>query len=101
MAMPRAAYFIDVSHENLGKFRRIKGSDKYVVEQQARSQQLIWDEQWAKRCEVESARKKRANAALDRESKGSDATHRTQEAHQAIADATNIIAQTLTIEQAT
>jgi hypothetical protein len=39
--MPRIAYFIDVSHENLGKFRRITGSDKYVVEQQARSQQLI------------------------------------------------------------
>ena len=36
-------YEMEVRHSGLGKYRYIKGRDKYVVEQKARAQQIQWD----------------------------------------------------------
>jgi restriction system protein len=37
---------IEISHLELGKYRRIRGTDKSIVEQLAASQRAIWDSMW-------------------------------------------------------
>lgn len=97
----RFSYYIDVEHKGLGKFRRITGSDQYVVGQKAREQQYLWDEQWAKKSAAEDTRQKRANLAFDREAKKNEAAQQTLEAQCAISDIQKIIPKTLSVAQAT
>jgi len=40
---------IEVRHYGLNKYRHIRGSDRYVVEQKAAAQKLAWDEMWEKK----------------------------------------------------
>lgn len=59
--MAREMYQIEVRHEGLNKYRQIRGSDPYVVEQKARAQSAVWDEMWEKREEKrETAEHKQA-----------------------------------------
>jgi len=44
-----SVHHIDLKHEGLRKFRRLSGSDKYVLEQRARLQTERWDERWRRR----------------------------------------------------
>lgn len=46
---------IEIRHEGLNKYRKIRGSDKYVVEQKAVMQQREWDEAWQKKVAREKA----------------------------------------------
>src|SRR5262249_11973372 len=43
---PMNRYFIDVRHDGLKKYRRITGSDPYVVEQKAHAQVAAWEQEW-------------------------------------------------------
>jgi restriction system protein len=47
-------YQREVRHTGLNKYRLIRGSNKYVVEQQAAAQLAIWNEMWAKKIEKEN-----------------------------------------------
>ena len=52
-------YEIEIRHRGLNKYRHIKGSDKYIVEQKARVQQQVWDEMWEKKLLAEDKRAKK------------------------------------------
>ena len=45
----REMWEIEVRHAGLNKYRHIRGSDRYVVEQKAAAQKLAWDEMWQKK----------------------------------------------------
>lgn len=47
---------IEVKHDGLNKYRKIKGTDKAVVEKKADMQVKTWDEIWNKKVERENAR---------------------------------------------
>jgi restriction system protein len=53
MASYKAMYEIEVKHTGLNKYRHIRGSDKYVVEQKARMLSAQWDDEWARKMEKE------------------------------------------------
>ena len=44
---------ITVRHDELNKYRLIRGNDKYVVEQKASEQLAIWNEMWQRKLEKE------------------------------------------------
>ncbi|OGQ99467.1 MAG: hypothetical protein A2521_00730 [Deltaproteobacteria bacterium RIFOXYD12_FULL_57_12] len=58
---------IEVRHDGLGKYRHIRGSDKYVVEQKASYQKLQWDEQWQRKLEADHRAQERRLAAEQKE----------------------------------
>ena len=39
-------YHIHAKHDGLKKYRRLSGTDEYVLEQRARLQTELWDERW-------------------------------------------------------
>lgn len=53
----REMWEIEIRHEGLNKYRKIRGSEKYVVEQKAEMQRREWDEMWQRRKEREEATK--------------------------------------------
>jgi len=84
-------FYIDIEHKGLGKFRRVSGADMYVVEQKAAAQRQVWDEQWRKKCAVESVRKIREASAVEKEAKKSEAIRQTEEAEAEIAEIRSIL----------
>ncbi len=66
----RQMWLIEVTHPELNRYRRITGSDRYVVEQKARAQQATWDDMWRRHQEAES--KKAAREAASREKASKD-----------------------------
>jgi restriction system protein len=84
-------YSIDIQHSGLNKFRRVTGSNKYVVEQKAQAQQYDWEQQWKRKCAVEAARTARSKAVFLKEGKKAEALKRTQEAEEALAELRSII----------
>ena len=79
-----AYYYIDVRHDGLQKYRRIKGTDKYVVEQLAARQAAQWEDQWAKKTAIETKRSEREAAARQRQAQKETASERTAEAEAAL-----------------
>ena len=73
----RAIYQIEIRHQELNKYRLIRGTDPYVVQQKAETQQAAWAEIWA-----------RKEAALQRASAKEEikqlAERRTREAQKAL-----------------
>lgn len=90
-----ASYYIDITHDRLNKFRRIKGADKSVVEQMAAKQQALWNEQWTKKQQAESKRDARESAAMQKESQKDTAQERTQEAQEALQEIENLLKHAL------
>jgi restriction system protein len=76
----RTYYYIDVRHDGLQKYRRVKGADKYVVEQLAAHQLAQWNDQWAKKTAVEDRRTERELTASKRQEQKEEASERTAEA---------------------
>jgi restriction system protein len=70
-------YAIEVHHYGLGKYRCVRGTDRYVVEQKARAQEQQWDDMWQRRLDSEHRREESirereqrlVNAELERQSK--------------------------------
>lgn len=120
--MARVTYYVVVEHNGLKKWREIKGSDKYVVEQKARLQQAQWDDQWQQKCLKEKQQQRktslakteqnRKQALLAEKERGKErqrqeledirqsAEDRTLEAKQAIDAVHGILHHTLTINDA-
>lgn len=91
----RTYYYIDISHDGLNKFRRIRGADKWVVEQMAAKQRALWDEQWAKKQQAESKRSEREAAAIEKEAQRQAALERTQQAQEALQEIEDLLKHAL------
>ncbi len=75
---------IEVRHDGLKKYRHIRGSDRYVVEQKALAQRLAWDEMWAKRVSVEEAKNSKLEFYRTKFNKAETAITKTKEAEESI-----------------
>lgn len=82
---------IELRHPGLNKYRLIRGTDQYVVEQKAAAQRAAWDEMWRKRVEKEGR-------ALNKQSMLEDAQLRTKEAVEAIDELENVMQHTLSVD---
>lgn len=82
---------IELRHDGLNKYRLIRGTDKYVVEQKAAAQRAAWDEMWSKRVEKEGR-------ALNKQSMLEEAQLKTKEAVEAIDELENILEHTLVVD---
>ena len=63
----REMWEIEVRHDGLNKYRHIRGSDKYIVEQKASVQQLAWDEMWKKKLIAEQKKSDREAVVKSKE----------------------------------
>lgn len=91
---------IEISHEGLHKYRVIKGTDKFVVEQKASAQKAAWDELWQKRLDREKKEKQREQRAFAKEGKVAEAHEKTEEAIKQIEEIKIILQHTLNINDA-
>jgi restriction system protein len=78
---------IELRHEGLNKYRLIRGTDKYVVEQKAAAQNAAWDEMWNKKLE-------KHGHGINKE----EAQRRTKEAKGEFEQLENILRHTLAID---
>jgi restriction system protein len=93
-------YEIKVRHNDLNKYRHIRGTDRYVVEQKAAALQNSWDEMWAKRCAAEQKRKEKEHSAKKKEEKKQLAVEKTNETEEFIKNLENTLQHTLNINDA-
>lgn len=93
-------YEIEIRHRGLNKYRHIKGSDKYIVEQKAHMQQLAWDEMWEKKLLAEGKRVEKEEKNRSREENKELALSRTTEAQNEISEIKNILNHTLRVNDA-
>jgi restriction system protein len=91
---------IEVHHEGLNKYRHIKGSDRYIVEQKANSQRLIWDEMWEKKQVAEQKKEAREAEIRSKEEKKELAITKTNDAQKDFYELENILLHTLRIDDA-
>lgn len=103
----RQHFWIDITHPGLGKYRRVRGNDRYVVERMADQQRAAWNEQWERQQDRERARTAQALRTQSREdqrlyveSREAEAVQRTAEARAAIEAATSILSATLGVNDA-
>jgi len=96
--LPRESYYIDVEHEGLNKFRRITGSNHYVVEQKAAAQLNTWQEMWQKKVEIENRKKEKEKAAKNKEAKIQLAKQKTEDAEKALKNINDTLLFTLDID---
>lgn len=89
----REMYEIEVRHDGLHKYRLVRGSDWYVVEQKAKAQQKTWDEMWQKKQQREQTIQKGYRGI-------NSATEMTKKAQSAVAVLQNTLKHTLMINDA-
>jgi restriction system protein len=83
-------YQIELRHPQLNKYRMIRGTDPYVVQQKANAQQAAWNEMWAKK---EAALQK----YYTKEEMKLIANQRTSEAQKALQDLEMLLKSSLSI----
>jgi restriction system protein len=93
-------YEIEIRHDGLNKYRHIRGRDRYVVEEKARTQAAAWDEQWDKKQAVESRKSVREQAALEKEAKKQLSQEKTTEAQAVLSSLEKTLAHTLDVDDA-
>lgn len=93
-------YYIDVEHRGLGKFRRVRGSDSFVVERKAQEQAQTWEDQWQRKQEIEEARNRRQRAAYDKEAKKALAESQTEDAKAVLDELRNILQSSMSLREA-
>jgi restriction system protein len=93
-----ATYQLEVRHEGLHKYRLIKGSDRFVVEQKAAVQKRAWDEIWEKKQAALSVLEARQKASNEKESKKAFASERTAEAQEALTKIEQTLVYTLNVD---
>jgi restriction system protein len=94
----RRVYEIEVRHQGLNKYRLVRGTDWYVVQQKAEAQKLQWDEMWQKRQENEHRKGLRDIAARDKQAKKDLAAERTYAAKEAIEELNSILKYILEVD---
>lgn len=96
----REIWSIDVTHESLGKYRHIRGFDKEVVEQKARAQSAIWDEQWQRKFEANNRKEQNTQRQRSKQSAINEAEALTLEARSAIEVIEKLLHHTLDVNDA-
>jgi len=96
----REMWEIEVRHGGLNKYRHIRGSDRYVVEQKAAAQEQAWNEMWEKKQAAESKKREREAAIRSKEEKNELAIIKTDEAQKALDDLENTLKHTLSVDDA-
>lgn len=109
-------YYIDIEHAGLGKYERVQGRDRHVVERRAQAKRHQWDQQWQRQCAAAEERRQREQRARDQqerreqraqekeaqrayiESRKLEAEEATAVAERAIAAVQGILAHTLTVD---
>ncbi|MGI2900826.1 restriction endonuclease [Shewanella algae] len=94
----REMWEIEVRHEGLNKYRHIRGSDRYVVEQKAAAQKQAWNDMWEKKQAAESKKREREAAIRSKEEKKELAIIKTDEAQKVLDDLEATLAHTLSID---
>jgi restriction system protein len=95
---PSISYHVDVRHDGLNKFRRIKGKDPDVVQELAERQQAAWDEQWQKKQAAEQKKRSRETSAQAKQAKKDLAEEQTREAEADLDSLDRILEHTLTVD---
>jgi len=93
----REMWEIEVKHEGLNKYRHIRGSDKYVVEQKALAQRLAWDDMWLKRVEIEEKKRSKSQLLRSKQNKIESANLRTKQAEDEVRAVREILLHTLKV----
>jgi restriction system protein len=88
----RYNWSIEIRHEGLKKYRLVRGSDKYVVEQMAQAQQATWNEMWKRRLAADQRRQ----LVYSRDEKKRLAAEKTVEAKRVLDDLRNLLSNALT-----
>jgi len=97
MASYAATYQVEVRHPGLHKYRLIKGTDRYVVEQKAAAQVRTWDEMWEKKQAAEAVRETRQRAVQEKDAKKTLAAERTAEAQDILSGIDQTLLHTLNV----
>lgn len=98
MARYRHYYEIEVRHPGLHKYRHIRGTDAYVVQQKALALEQQWDREWERHCEIQDRRQARISALETKEALKEEAADRTETALASLAAAEGLLAHTLTVD---
>lgn len=96
----REMWEIEVRHDGLNKYRHIRGSDKYIVQQKATAQEIVWEEMWEKKQLAEQKRMDREDTIRSKEEKKALAITKTEEAQEEINQLETILRHTLTVNDA-
>jgi restriction system protein len=91
-------YQVEIKHDGLNKYRVIKGTDKYVVEQKARVQLVDWDNMWEKKLALQAEKAARERAASEKEQKKELAIQLTNDALEQLDLIENTLKLTLSID---
>ena len=84
---------MEVRHSGLNKYRLVKGPDKYVVEQKAKAQLAVWNEQWQNHVERKNKVLEKQKRISDKKSKMEEAAQRTEDAKAEIENLENLLKQ--------
>lgn len=97
MASYATTYQLEVRHPGLHKYRLIKGSEQYVVEQKAAAQMRTWDEIWEKKQAAEAVRETKQRAVQEKDAKKALAAERTTEAQDILLGIDQTLTRTLNV----
>lgn len=92
------SYVIEVSHDGLHKYRVIRGTDRYVVQQKAAALNAQWDAEWERKCEVEARRQQRIDVIASREASKQQAIDLTEAAREQLEDVRGVLAHALQVD---
>jgi restriction system protein len=98
MSRYRHYYEIEVRHPGLHKYRHIRGSDPYVVQQKAAALEAQWNDEWARRASLLDRQQSRLAALADREAMKEEAAELTNKAQDDLLALSNILQHTLAID---
>ncbi|MCP3028342.1 restriction endonuclease [Halobacillus sp. A5] len=94
----RNVHEVEVKHSGLNKYRVIRGSDRYVVEQKARAQRNQWADMWEKKQEAEAKKAEREKMAQEKEEKKMFALQQTEEAEEELKKIEETLLYTLSVD---
>ncbi|MEN9755495.1 MAG: EcoKMrr [Pseudomonadota bacterium] len=88
-------FYIEIRHEELGKYRYIKGKDRFVVEQKAAAQKKQWDDMWERKQFTELSRYEKIAKQVGLQNKKEEARQRSDEAAEALKALDGILLHTI------
>lgn len=91
MARYKYHYSQEIWHHGLNKYRVVKGNSTYEVKAKMAAIQAQWDEQWARKCEIEDKRKEKEDRKRDVKNAIEKANKMTMEAETNIYKIDNIL----------
>ncbi len=92
------AYYIELRHVGLGRYRRITGPDRLTAESRAQIIQAAWDRQWQRVLDADEKHEARERAVQDRQDKKELAAERTEEAREVLREVEEILTHALTVD---